>query len=338
MRFFVRLIACGAVALTAAGCDPTDKHYFTEGVGTNLYVEDTRLGPDYAAAQTELQDQYVAHICRQAGLDPSNCGVDTFSPKIWGLFVQAGMNDIDQRCDGYLTWLDNLRRSKAPFAKQITDTGSATNLIMQATGAGKASLAIVTAAFGLASQSFDNLSTRLLVEVPQSTVQAVVLSHQKQYREDLLGSVDKKIPPVVIASKPAAIYALRSYLRLCMPMTIETQINSIVASFSRGGPDALDTEPMISARTVGVTVIPRIAKTQSVKGLRELLLPNGAKKIDPAMAVYVKQLLGNPNVVIGPILVDPALETLRQRLAACIVARNSGKPCAAGSLANLIQQ
>jgi hypothetical protein len=127
-------------------------------------------------------------------------------------------------------------------------------------------------------------------------------------------------------------------LRLCMPMTIETQINSIVASFSRGGPEALDTEPMISARTVGVTVIPHIAKTPSVKSLRDLLLPNGAKKIDPAMAAYVKQLLGNPNVVIGPILVDPALETLRQRLAVCIVARNSGNPCAAGSLANLIQQ
>jgi hypothetical protein len=56
------------------------------------------------------------------------------------------------------------------------------------------------------------------------------------------------------------------------------------------------------------------------------------------MAAYVKQLLGNPNVVIGPILADPALETLRQRLAACIVARNSGNPCPAGSLASLIQQ
>jgi hypothetical protein len=70
----------------------------------------------------------------------------------------------------------------------------------------------------------------------------------------LLGTGDNKTP-VVIASKPAAIYALRSYLRLCMSMTIEMQINCIMANFSRGGTDALDAGgPMILAGTVGATI------------------------------------------------------------------------------------
>src|SRR5262249_54032420 len=44
-----------------------------------------------------------------------------------------------------------------------------------------------------------------------------------------------------------------SYLRLCMPMTIETQINTTVKLFERGGTAALDhakAHPMIDARNV----------------------------------------------------------------------------------------
>ena len=70
----------------------------------------------------------------------------------------------------------------------------------------------------------------------------------------MLGTGDNKTP-VVIASKPAAIYVLRSYLRLCMSMTIEMQINCIMANFSRGGTDALNAGgPMILAGTVGATI------------------------------------------------------------------------------------
>ncbi len=60
-----------------------------------------------------------------------------------------------------------------------------------------------------------------------------------------------------IDNRPAAIYALRQYLRLCMPMTIETQINTTVKLFERGGTVALGqaaSRPMIDARTVETAV------------------------------------------------------------------------------------
>jgi hypothetical protein len=107
----------------------------------------------------------------------------------------------------------------------------------------------------LASNSFTNLQSRLLLEVPHSTVQALVLSRQKEYREDLFGT-DKK-PGVIIPDRPSAIYALRSYLRLCMPITIEMEINNTVAAFERGGAGALvgTKTQFISAKTVGVAAI-----------------------------------------------------------------------------------
>src|ERR1700693_5053814 len=88
-----------ALALLVGGCDPTrDSRYLREGIGTDLYW-------DGLPAATQLQDIYLANICSQA-ISPTARSVDTVScdglsltPRNWGLLVQAGMNDIDLRCD-----------------------------------------------------------------------------------------------------------------------------------------------------------------------------------------------------------------------------------------------
>jgi hypothetical protein len=155
------------------------------------------------------------------------------------------LNDIDRRCDAYLTWLDNKRRWVGPFHQQILDTQTATTAIMAATLVDPTkAIAVVGAAFGFAAHSFTNFNNRFLFEVEKSTVQSVVLTRQQQYRQGL---------PAVINNRPAAIYALRQYLRLCMPMTIETQINTTVKLFERAGPQALSqarARPMIDPKTV----------------------------------------------------------------------------------------
>ena len=55
-------------------------------------------------------------------------------------------------------------------------------------------------------------NSRLLISVNQSTVQEVVYGSQGQFREKIR---DYRVP-----DQPAAIYLLRNYLRLCMPITI----------------------------------------------------------------------------------------------------------------------
>src|SRR5690606_24064523 len=102
-------------------------------------------------------------ICQQAG--SPTCDMD------WNLFVQAGMNDIDQRCDGYLAWLDDRRRSNDTILGQINITEGTTQTILLATEASALAIGAVGAAFGFARNTFSNINSRLLTEVNHSTVQ-----------------------------------------------------------------------------------------------------------------------------------------------------------------------
>ncbi len=216
VRFpFRLLIAIPLIAGCASlmGCDPvSERRFVNEGAGIDLYTSDR-------AGQVELLDQYTAFICAQVGPD---CVVN--SPA----FVQAGMNDIDLRCDGFLTWLDARRRDREPILAEISAINTAVHTVMTVTGSNPASLNIVTAAFGLASASYANWNSRLLISANQSTVQEVVYSSQGDYR--------KKIATWPIPDKPTAIYLLRNYLRLCMPTTIEASINVSATLVQRGAP------------------------------------------------------------------------------------------------------
>jgi hypothetical protein len=229
------------LATLISACDPgLEQQYYRQGIGTEI------VNP-YAIDVTELQDTYLAELCRQAGCTPGEYSA------AWWLVVQAGMNDIDARCDAYLAWLDDRRRSHGPILSEISALSAATQSIMKFTGSGANPITIVGVAFGLASDTFTNVHSRLLLEVNHSTVQSVVLSKQQEYRNGLKGQG--------INTRVMAIYALRSYLRLCMPMTIETQINSTVTIYEQAGARALqNTPPLIDPRTVGGVAL-RAAET-----------------------------------------------------------------------------
>src|SRR5262249_27269073 len=81
----------------------SDTDYAREGIGVEL-------SRSALPTQTELQNIYLANLCQQASssLLPIEC--TAIAPNQWPLIVQAGMNDIDLRCDAYLTWLDNVKR------------------------------------------------------------------------------------------------------------------------------------------------------------------------------------------------------------------------------------
>lgn len=332
MRFIARLLLCVGAAVAVAGCDPsTDRVFFRQGIGTELNSGEI-------VASTEAQNEYVKYVCQQAGFayvdDGTGAGTcnEPNNPNTWQQFVQAGMNDIDQRCDAYLLWLDYVRRSKDPTLNVIADAATYSAIIMDRAGVSAAPIAITGAALGFTRNLFTNVTSRLILEVNHSAVQSVVLGFQKRFREELLGSVDNKTPPVVIASKPAAIYALRSYLRLCMPVTIEAEINNTVVAFARGGPAALmDQEPLVSGRNVATITLGAHSRGPSYQRLRALMFPGG--KPDRPTFAYVEGLLGSPRVRGGFVLNDEAhFGALYDRLSACIMARNAGTPCPAGSL------
>jgi hypothetical protein len=138
-------------------------------IGTDLNSHDL-------VEATRLQEIYVGEICRQAGLrvwqqgDALYCDELKLKPAEWATFVQAGMNDIGRRCDAYLAWLDNKRRWREPILKQFNITAAATAAILGLTKVGPTPIAIVGTAFGLAQDTFTNISTRLITEANHSVV------------------------------------------------------------------------------------------------------------------------------------------------------------------------
>jgi hypothetical protein len=226
--------ACLA-ALATAACDPMTDQYFREGAGSDLYSAQL-------AEATQLQDEYVYYICRQAGnhnLDPSVGG--SCDGTNWTAFTLAGMNDIDRRCDAYLTWLDAQRRDRTPVLAQIAAMGGSAGAIMGVAGAGTQALSIVATAFGLAGTTYANWNSRLLLDVDHSTVQTVVYTRQQQFRKDNASTIG------VIPDRASAIYVLRGYLRICMPITIETDINTSVIMVRHDAPQSLLQAPLVRA-------------------------------------------------------------------------------------------
>ncbi|WP_426436018.1 hypothetical protein [Bradyrhizobium genosp. P] len=232
MSAFVKVVVSVGAAVFLSGCDPvTERTYLNEGAGVDLYTPER-------AKQAVLLNDYINFVCQQAG---SSCGSD------WAVFVQAGMNDIDLRCDGFLTWIDAQRRDKEPVIAEISAINTAVHSIMTVTGSNPEALNIVTAAFGLASATYANWNSRLLIAVNQSTIQEVVYGTQGAYRE--------KIKNWQVTNQATAIYLLRNYLRLCMPTTIEANINTTTTLVHSGA-----TVPPKKSLVVDNTAQPKVTR------------------------------------------------------------------------------
>jgi hypothetical protein len=212
------------LCLLLGACVPSlDEKLTREGIGSDLHTPD--LGK-----QTDLQDQYLGFICHQAGV-PTLRSDDGF-PRCndeeindlrlgWRAVITAGMNDIDRRCDSYLAWLDNKKRSKDALLSQITDTDDATGAILNFSGADKNAISIVAIAFGLIRNSIENYHSRLILEVESSTINSIVLERRNNYRELDVNN------QFLVRYKPDVVHHIRSYLRLCLPFTIEMDVNDL---------------------------------------------------------------------------------------------------------------
>lgn len=200
------------LAALLAGCQAGEQNYLTTGIGSELNA------PNLIRTET-LQNQYFSYLCRQAtsqGYTPNKvCEVSS-----WDLIVKQGMNDIDRRCDAYLQWLDNRKRSKGPWIAQIGDTAAATSAILGQVDVGTKAITIVGQAFQLITNSVENYHSRLLLEIESSTIHSIVLKGRYDFRTYIQ---EKRIH---FADKPDAEHALRSYTRLCLPFAVEAKINN----------------------------------------------------------------------------------------------------------------
>jgi hypothetical protein len=279
MRGFWCVVASFCVAFFLSGCDSLDSRYIREGIGTDLYW-------DGLPAATQLQDVYLANICAQA-ISPTarSAGADaceglSLRNRDWGLLVQAGMNDIDLRCDAYLQWLHDKRSSREPVLKQMAALGGATAAILRATEVSATPIALAGIAFGLAAETFTNVDLRILNGVDYTTVQSVVRGNRTDFRQNNL--------KLVIDNRPAAIYVLRTYLSICTPASIEMSINNTINVYHRGGPGALVETP-IGLRLPAATA----ATSAAIRGQATAMV-----REPPIVTPPVAMAMGHP---IGPV-------------------------------------
>jgi hypothetical protein len=254
----VRIVAaCVGLALLTSGCDTTDSTYFRYGIGTDLYSADI-------VQTTQYQDIYLTELCRQAlplvSTSDNQCINAALGPNDWNLLVQAGLNDVDRRCDSYLAWLDDRRRTNNAVLKELGDVTVASQAIMRVAGVSANPITLAGLAFGLASNTFTNINSRLLLEVDKTTVQTLVLRRRSDFRVELQS--------IQVSNKPAAIHALRSYLNICTPFAIETDINSTITVFQVGGAGALTGPALINAETVRTGIISDVRKQLPSEGFR----------------------------------------------------------------------
>lgn len=217
------------LAALLPACQSPSSQYLMNGIGAGLPAPDMdRAG--------KLQNAYFNYLCQQAGLvsdpfgsEPGKCQVQAMDSGSWNLIVRQGMNDIDRRCDAYLEWLDNKQRSKGPLLNQVRDVQGAVRGIMFAVDPGStAAMEIVGLAFGLIDRSLQNYNSRLLDLVEPSTRNSVVLNALRDFRREIK---DKRLQ---FGTRPDAEYALREYMRRCLPFAIEAQINDLSTLGSQG--------------------------------------------------------------------------------------------------------
>lgn len=216
-RAWRSIIALTLAALLSA-CQGSGVGYLQNGIGSDLPSPST-------GSATLSHEIYFNYLCRQAGIGQS-CRLLPYDAN-WTLVVQQGMNDIDRRCDAYLQWLDDKKRSRGPLLSQVKDVQSATAALIGVFDPSNAiALQVVAQAFNLITRSIENYHSRLLLEIESSTVNSVVLRARHQFRQE--------ISDRAFNSRPEAEYALRSYLRLCLPFAIETNINNYTTLVSQG--------------------------------------------------------------------------------------------------------
>lgn len=221
-----RAAAPSLLVLAVAGCQGGEQNYLTTGIGTEL------TAPNLARTES-LQNQYFGYLCRQANSQPYVAG-ERCEVANWDLIVRQGMNDIDRRCDAYLQWLDNRKRSKGPWISQIGDTAAATAAVLGQVNAGTKAITIVAQAFQLVTKSVENYHSRLLLEVESSTIHSIVLKGRYDFRTYL------QEKGVHFSNKPDAEHALRSYTRLCLPFAIEAKINNFSTLGANGERPGID--------------------------------------------------------------------------------------------------
>jgi hypothetical protein len=239
------------LATTAAGCAEFQEQltgkYGPSPVPTGAMVE----------AAVRRQSDVVFAIAQGAGYSQ---GAPPFGDRVgWYTVTMTGFNVVDDACMTYIDDLWILERRKARTGALLAATGAATAGIIAAnSNPSSATLAILAQAFGLAAAFNTAISDSYLYTQNAATIKKLVRKTTEAYRTDFA----KKLPPpeneitYPIGSPSAAYHHMREYLALCLPPTIQAQIEELVAT-AKATPENSPTDAALIAARARATAAVR---------------------------------------------------------------------------------
>ncbi|MER8855629.1 hypothetical protein NKH94_29285 [Mesorhizobium australicum] len=149
-------------------------------------------------------------------------GYATGSSVDWYEVTVAGFGYVDEQCSQYLGDLYQIRRGRDHIKNQLAAIASTSNAVLGLTGAGMVAISTTAAAFGLASQMTENASAALLYSMDPSDIDGLLRSQMQAYRNGVAAQRATYTSPNV------AMEAVRGYLNLCLPVSIEAQIKAAI--------------------------------------------------------------------------------------------------------------
>jgi hypothetical protein len=149
----------------------------------------------------------------------------------WYSVTMVGFNVVDDACMTYVDDLWILERRKARNGALIAATGAAVAGIIAANSHQSATtLAILAQAFGLAAAFNTAISDSYLYTQNAATIKKLIRKTTEAYRTDYAKHIGDQEWSYPMGSASAAYHHMREYLALCLPPTIQAQIEDLVAN------------------------------------------------------------------------------------------------------------
>ena len=166
----------------------------------------------------------------------------------WDQIISAGLQYADARCSDYV---ESLYWVNKQLKADVRDVNSAGTLVTGVMGIAKSAATEIAAAavlFGYAEESINNSGSRVLFDLEPSSIRSLVEGSQKAFRGALLTGYN---------DQSGAFSVIREYIALCLPSTIEAEINNAAKNavqVAASGNPATGEPPKVSVNPSQVNV------------------------------------------------------------------------------------
>ena len=146
----------------------------------------------------------------------------------WYTLILRGFNTIDDACMSYVDSLWIMERQKTRNSTILYAAGAAGAALIaaaQTTPSTAAALVVLSQAFGFAGVLNNAVFDTYLYSQNASTIKRIIQKTTLEYRSDLAENIGGDEVTYPIASVGAAYHHMREYLALCLPPTIQAQID-----------------------------------------------------------------------------------------------------------------